>query len=346
MRLALVNDMPIALESLRRIVSSEPGLQIAWSASDGAEAVAACARDLPDLILMDLLMPVMDGVEATRRIMASTPCPILLVTSSVDTNFAKVFDALGHGALDAIDTPGPREGAALLEKIRRIQRLTSAVTPRSGTFSAIKPASESGNPLVVIGSSTGGPQALEKILAALPKDLPASVVIVQHLDSHFAAGLRDWLATRTPIKVELAQAGLKPESGTVYLAKTNDHLILTPACTFSYVTEPADYPYRPSVDVFFRSVRANIKSRGVGVLLTGMGSDGARGLLELRQAGWQTLAQDQPTSIVYGMPKAAKELGAACEVLPLDQIARSILRALPLRPASGLISPRKGATHG
>lgn len=326
MRIALVNDQPIALESLRRIVASATGLSIAWSAKDGAEAVSACAADVPDLILMDLLMPVMDGVEATRRIMASTPCPILLVTSSVNSNFSKVFDALGHGALDAVDTPGPQHGAALLEKIERIRRLTSAEPPRAGTAIGVRGIGDGQKLVVAIGSSTGGPQALERILSALPKDFPAAIAIVQHLDSHFAAGLRDWLKTRTPLNVELATAGRTLETGTVYLAQTNDHLVLTSAQTFQYVSEPADYPYRPSVDVFFRSVCAHCPVRGVGVLLTGMGSDGAKGLQELRLAGWHTIAQDQASSIVYGMPKAAKELGAACDILPLDAIASTIQR--------------------
>lgn len=326
MRIALVNDQPIALESLRRILTGASGLSIAWTAVDGSEAVSACAADLPDLVLMDLLMPVMDGVEATRRIMSATPCPILLVTSSVNSNYSKVFDALGHGALDAVDTPGPQHGAPLLEKIERIRRLTTAEPPRGGTAIGVHASGGKRKLIVAIGSSTGGPQALERILSALPKDFPAAVAIVQHLDSHFALGLRDWLKTRTPLNVELAVAGQPLETGTVYLAQTNDHLVLTPAQMFQYIAEPKDYPYRPSVDVFFRSVCVNCPMRGVGVLLTGMGSDGAKGLQDLRRAGWFTIAQDQASSIVYGMPKAAKELGAACEVLPLDAIAATIQR--------------------
>ncbi|MCP4346329.1 MAG: chemotaxis response regulator protein-glutamate methylesterase [Desulfobacterales bacterium] len=333
MRIAIVNDLMVAQESLRRIILSVPGHEIAWSARDGSEAVKKAAADTPDLILMDLIMPVMDGVEATRRIMEEYPCPILVVTATVGNNAAKVFEAMGYGALDAVNIPMMGSGAeaqrsryTLLRKIHIIAKL------RGMSFNAsnhIPPSeiAEPAPPLVVIGSSTGGPKALAKILSDLPNAFEAVTVIVQHVDEKFSAGLADWLDAQTLLQVKLAAEGERPETGKVYVAGTNDHLIFTPRLTFSYTPEPGNISYRPSVDVFFESVATHWLTdlSRIAVLLTGIGRDGAKGLATLRQAGWHTIAQDEKTSVVYGMPKAAKELNAATEILPIEDIGQTVL---------------------
>jgi two-component system, chemotaxis family, response regulator WspF len=331
MRIALVNDMPLALEALRRVVSSVPGYGIAWVAHDGAEAVRACAADVPDLILMDLMMPVMDGAEATRRIMQQSPCAILVVTATVDGHASKVFDAMGWGALDAVDTPvlglsGDPSGAApLLAKIAMLAKLIGR------TPAAPPVGSDAAHALVAIGASTGGPGALARILTDLPRS--HAVTIVQHVDAHFAPGLASWLASQTGHDVRAIAAGDRPEPGVVHVAATNDHLVLAPGGAYRYTPDPADYAYRPSVDAFFESVVQSWPAPAVGVLLTGIGADGARGLLDMRRAGWHTIAQDEHTSVVYGMPRAAARLDAAVEILPVDRIADAITRAVGITPA-------------
>ncbi|HSF33137.1 MAG TPA: chemotaxis response regulator protein-glutamate methylesterase [Candidatus Tectomicrobia bacterium] len=339
MRIALVNDMLLAVEALRRVVTSVPDYDIAWVARNGAEAVAKCAADTPDVILMDLIMPVMDGVEATRRIMAATPCLILVVTATVGGNAAKVFEAMGHGARDAVNTPvlggnGRVEGGAtLLAKIATLGKLLDTkphqevrrrVIPTAPALTSDLP------PLVALGASTGGPAALAHILSRLPAGFPASFVIIQHVDVQFAAGLADWLQAQTSLKVRLVQDGCRLEVGTVWLAGTNDHMILTPQHALNYVAEPRDYPYRPSVDVFFKSLVKNgpkpWPAKAAAVLLTGMGRDGAEGLAVLRRAGWYTMAQDQASSVVYGMPKAAAEAGAAMQIVSLETMASALLQ--------------------
>ncbi len=332
MRIAIVNDMKMAVEALRRTVVSVPGYEVAWIAENGVEAVKRCAADVPDLILMDLIMPEMDGVEATRQIMNKSPCAILVVTASVTQNASLVFQAMGAGALDGVSTPtigidakghGQEE---FLKKIRTIGRLLDA-TRRNAPTKAREPtkAGKSNNWLIAIGSSTGGPAAVAKILSKLPTDLQAAVIIVQHVDEQFAPGLAEWLNQQSPLPVLLAMAGDRIENGKVLLAGTNDHLVIKEGMTLGYEHEPATNPYRPSVDVFFESVANNWTGRCVAALLTGMGRDGAEGLLRLRKSGVLTIAQSAETCAVYGMPKAAAELKAADKILPIDSIAEAIL---------------------
>jgi two-component system, chemotaxis family, response regulator WspF len=329
MRIGIANDLPTAAEALRRAVLLRPGTQVAWIARDGAEAVALCAKDTPDLILMDLIMPRLDGVEATRQIMAKTPCAILVVTSSVGTNAQRAFEAMGHGALDAVDTPAIGRGepsanaAALLATIDRVARINATRNERLAFAVAPKelPPEATNGALVAIGSSAGGPTALAKLLRALPAQFPAGIVIVQHVDEQFAIGMADWLNQVSTLPVRIAKEGDYPEAGTVLLAATRDHLTIKARGRLGYSPEPLDQAYRPSVDVFFKSVARSWLGAAVGVLLTGMGRDGATGLKILRDKGCHTIAQDQASSAVYGMPKAAVELDAAIDVLSLDRIA-------------------------
>lgn len=344
MRIAIVNDMPLAVEALRRVVGSVPDYEVAWIAADGEAAVRECAADVPDLVLMDLMMPRMDGAEATRIIMRNSPCAILVVTATVGGHAAKVFEAMGFGALDAVDTPvlgrsGDLAGAGpLLAKIAMLGRLTGWSRPRARAVVAPAQAGASGAlPLIAIGSSTGGPSALVRVIGGLPRDLPAAITVIQHVDKQFAPGLASWLSGQTRRDVRTAHTNDRPAPGVVFIASTNDHLVLTRESLYAYTSEPADYPYRPSVDVFFHSVVHTWPGPLVGVLLTGMGADGAEGLLSFRQAGWHTIAQDQATSVVYGMPKAAAKLKAAVDILPLDDIAAAIVSAVQGAGARNLL---------
>ena len=335
MRIAIVNDLSLAVEILRRIVLDSAVHKVAWIAQTGEEAVRKCDADTPDLILMDLFMPDMDGVEATRRIMYASPCPILVVTATMEDNAGKVFEAMGHGALDAINTPmmGSGESArksrdALLKKIAIIEKLSrnSQVSPIQRQSKAAPGPKVSS--LIAMGASTGGPKALAEILSRMPANLGAGILIAQHVDGEFSAGMAKWLDEQSPLSVRLAEVGAYPSRGTALLAGKNDHLVLTANLDLDYIKEPIATPFRPSVDVLFKSVAAHWPSMGIAVLLTGMGRDGAEGMKMLHRVGWHTIAQDEATSVVYGMPKAARDLGAASEILPIDQIAPAILRRL------------------
>ncbi|WP_166360038.1 chemotaxis response regulator protein-glutamate methylesterase [Pseudomonas akapageensis] len=327
MKIAIVNDMPMAVEALRRALAFEPEHQVVWVASNGAEAVRLCAESTPDLILMDLIMPVMDGVEATRLIMASTPCAIVIVTVDRQQNVHRVFEAMGHGALDVVDTPtlgagNAREAAApLLRKILNIGWLIGQRNPALQTVDTPLREVAKRQGLVAIGSSAGGPAALEVLLKGLPENFPAAIVLVQHVDQVFAAGMAEWLGSASGLPVRLARDGEPPQKGTVLLAGTNHHIRLLKNGTLAYTAEPVHEIYRPSIDVFFESVAHHWRGDAVGVLLTGMGRDGAQGLKLMRQQGFLTIAQDQQSSAVFGMPKAAAAIDAAVEVRSLDRIA-------------------------
>ena len=340
MRIGIVNDSLIAREALRRAVASAPTHQVAWLASDGGEAVRKAVADQPDLILMDLIMPGVDGVEATRQIMELVPCPILVVTASVSIHLGQVYQAMGFGALDVVATPslGPTDsmdGASpLLQKIATIEKLIG----RSPRITAIpsqevadpSPVSRSPDPspvswnLVALGASTGGPAAIVDVLVEMPDSPDASVVIIQHIDVKFVAGLARDIGHRTGRRVVLVEPGERPLPGRVYLANTDDHLVLDGSRRFRYVAEPLSNHYRPSVDVFLTSLVKHWPEPGAAAILTGMGRDGALGLLALRQAGWLTVAQDEGSSVVYGMPRAAAEVGAAHLILPIREIGAAL----------------------
>jgi two-component system response regulator WspF len=333
MKIGIVNDLSIAAQALLRVLASRPDHQVIWIACNGLEAIEFCARHLPDLVLMDLLMPKMDGVEATRRIMAETPCAILIVTVSVGANAWRTFEAMGYGALDAVDTPTldrvdlRKTAKALLAKIDNIGKLIGDKTTQSSQALRFggEGSIDNGGKLLAIGASAGGPAALAKVLSGLPLDFPAAVVIIQHVDEQFASGMAEWLSQHSKMPVRIAREDNKLEAGVVLLAGTNDHLVLKAPGRLGYTANPVDYVYRPSVDVFFNSMSQFWTGEALGVLLTGMGRDGALGLKALRNKGYHTIAQDQTSSAVYGMPKAAAMLDAAVEILALDRIAPRLI---------------------
>lgn len=335
MRIAIVNDLALAREVLRRLVLSVPGYSVAWVADDGDEAVRKATDDQPDAILMDLVMPRVNGVETTRMIMRQAPCPILVVTATISGNYELVIRAMGAGALDAVETPsfGPgetiRNGAPLIARLAKLAVASRGVAWEGPSTSArAKITTTVRPPLVLIGASTGGPDALGTVLSALPLGFPASVLIAQHIAPEFAPGLADWLAARCRLPVRIVRGGETPAAGTVFLAATNDHLEVTPDLTLRYTPSPDGYPYRPSANVLFSSTGAVWPRPGVAILLTGMGADGAEGLSRLRSLGWHTIVQDETTCVVYGMPKAAAEKKAAIEILPLPQIGPAVVTTL------------------
>ena len=328
MKIGIANDVAMAAEALRRVVASTSEHQVLWTARTGLEAVRMCADNRPDLVLMDLNMPELDGVEATRQIMQNSPCAILIVTGQPQDSVSQVFRAMGAGALDVTATPvlrGSAGDAELLAKIKTIGKLLrvsrtdqpARTLPAPGDSSAV-------SHLLAIGASTGGPVAIAAILAGWQPPAGTAVVIVQHIDAHFAPQFAKWLDEQLAMPVQVIADGDLLAPGTVQVAMTNDHLLLGADGRLRYDPNPREYAYRPSVDVFFRCVAQHWNGAATGVLLTGMGRDGAAGLLAMREAGKATISQDEASSAVYGMPRAAADLGAAQHILPLDGIARAL----------------------
>jgi two-component system response regulator WspF len=264
-----VNDDAVAREALCRTVLSVSQHQIAWSAQDGAEAIARAREDRPDLILMDLVMPKTDGVEATRRIMGESPRAILVVTATVSAYVNNFFEAIGYGALDAIDTPtlGPRGEVSdaslllhiielmgrLIEKpLKRVQVRDAGVAFCSAATSA-RAAQPPPEPLVLLGASTGGPQALAEILSRLQARPEAAVIIVQHVDAAFTPGLGQWLSKQACRLVVLIAGRHRPAAGEILLSGTIDHIVVGQDRRLCYSLGPQDLCFRPSVDVLFTS---------------------------------------------------------------------------------------------
>jgi two-component system response regulator WspF len=331
-RIGIVSALPDVIAGLRQILVQRPRHELLWVASDGAQAANLCAQNRPDLLLMTLGTPASRCLEAITRIMAETPCAILLVTRHGDADSSTVFAAMGRGAIDVVDAPSPgdRGGADMAVFLRKLDTVGTLVsTPRfipgSEGVGDTSPILRLKPRLVAIGASAGGPAALANVLADIPKDFPAAIVIVQHVDRQFAAGMAAWLSHDSPLPVRVAAEGDRILPGTVLLAATNDHLTLKAGDRLGYSPDPADCVYRPSIDAFFGSICAWWQGEAVGVLLTGMGGDGAKGLKSLRNKGHYTIAQDQATSAVYGMPKAALALGAAVDVLPIERIGARLI---------------------
>ncbi|MEJ7805170.1 MAG: chemotaxis-specific protein-glutamate methyltransferase CheB [Telluria sp.] len=325
MKIAIANDVAMAAEALRRVIAATSEHQVVWIARTGLDAVRMCAENRPDLILMDLNMPGLDGVEATRQIMAASPCAILIVTGQPQDNVSQVFRALGAGALDVTATPimaGSTGGdSALLAKIKTIGKLVRAARPDLPAAGAAE-RGDSVRHLLAIGASTGGPLAVSHILAGWIPPPGTAVVVVQHIDANFAGHFSKWLGDQLSMPVRVVEDGDALAPGCVQIARTNDHLVLSARHRLQYAREPRDYPYRPSVDVFFECVARHWSGEATGILLTGMGRDGAQGLLAMRTAGKTTITQDQASCAVYGMPRAAADLDAAQQILSLDQIAK------------------------
>jgi len=332
MRIGIVNDTMLAAEVLRRTIIAGSQHEIIWIARSGEEAITRCAKDLPDAVLMDLVMPGMDGIEATRRIMVGTPCAIVVVSGNINDQSAQVFEAMGAGALDAVNAPVMNAGGGfdgvkpLIQKLDQISKIVSRADS-NGTSAPVK-RTDKGR-LVVLGASAGGPAALASVLTSLPKDFNAAIVIVQHVDPQFASGLATWLNHQSHLPVRLAEEGDRPQPGVVLVAAREEHLVFTSPIRLGYTRVPVEYSYRPSVDVFLKSVDHFWKGEVVAVLLTGMGRDGAEGLRILRESGHRTIAQDRQTSAVFGMPKAAADLKAASEILALDKIGPRLTNIFP-----------------
>jgi len=328
--IAIVTAEAEVLETLRRILRSAAEYQVVWVARDTAEAVANCAQQPPDLMLLGMNGQPATAVETVRRIMQQVPCPILLVVQSIEENSGPIFEAIGAGALDVISTPLDADltlpaGTALLNKLGMLLKLKWGEAENVAVPVKKPPRPDQ---LVLLGASAGGPTALASVLSAFPEDFAAPVIIVQHIDAQFVGPMATWLMQQGSLPVRIARARDELTPGTVYMAGRSDHLVLLDRYTLGYRAEPRQLAYRPSIDELFFSVDRFWKTGVIAALLTGMGQDGAAGLRLLRDAGALTLTQNRETSVVYGIPKAAARLNAAVEVLPLNRIGPRIREAV------------------
>ncbi len=338
-RVVIADDSLVAREMLAQIIGGEADMEVVGQAKDGQEAVEMVERLRPDLVTMDIHMPRLDGLKATEKIMAFTPTPILVVSSSVYAEgMGRAFDALKLGALEVIKKPEARDWADLerigREVIRKVRilsnvRVITHIKGRRDSTSVVEApgVGTRAKSLVAIGSSTGGPSALLDVLGRLPADFPVPIVIAQHIADGFIPGLVSWLDSGCAIKVEAAEDGQTPKPGVAYFAPTGSNIVLD-GNKMRYQAPGHGQLYIPSADTLFDSVSRSHGKRAVGVILTGMGADGAEGLKLMRNTGAATIAQDEATCTVFGMPKAAIDIGAAEQVLPVQQIAEAVVRAV------------------
>lgn len=349
-RVLVAEDSITARLLLVEMLRSDPGIAVVGEASNGEEAVELVRTLHPDVVSMDIQMPRLGGFEATKRIMAADPTPIVIV-SSLDTKDVKIsLEALRAGALAAVAKPaGPgsprhdEESQQLLTTIkamagvRLIRRLPATARtsrlPPSGTPSGVTRTLRNrpiagGARIVAIAASTGGPGALQRILSALPADFPAPIVVVQHIALGFAKGLAGWLDDSSRLAVKIAGNADPLEPGTVYIAPDACHLTVRPGPRVSLSDSPPVNGFRPSANVLFESAAQVFRERALGVILTGMGSDGVDGLRILADAGGRVIAQDEATSDIFGMPAAAIDAGIADAVLPLPEVAGMLERAV------------------
>lgn len=329
-RILIVEDSPTVRILLKNVLESDPELKVIGTASNGLQGIKQTKRLKPDLITMDIRMPVMDGFEATRRIMAECPTPIVVVSVDIDDPALQIpFNAKKVGALDVVEKPAGLSHKDF-EKIR--QRLISSVKLMS-QVTVVKQRFSSGlqrpltrqinspkRQIVVVGASTGGPGALKTFLKSLPATFPLPIVIVQHMSVGFLKGLIKWLQSECALSIVTASEGQRIQPRTVYFAPDGCHLELRRRQIFSFNYNPPVNYVRPSVNVLFESVAQTYRAATIGILLTGMGEDGAIGLKKIHDHGGLTIVQDENSSVIYGMPKAAVELGAVDHILPIEQI--------------------------
>jgi two-component system chemotaxis response regulator CheB len=343
-RVLLVEDSPTVRGHLSDILTADPDIELVGEAADGKRAIELCATLRPDVITMDMMLPVMTGLAATEYIMAHCPTPILIVSASVNRGeLFRTYEALAAGAVDVLEKPTGREpegewerkylsALKLVSRIRVIThpraRLSTPALPQQPLQPPTKPdIPETGNDLkvVAIGASTGGPGAIVEVLRNLPATFQTPILLVLHINEPFGAAFAEWLDGQTQRRVFHPKDGdpISRATGAIAMAPGDRHLVVRGG-RLHLTNGPERHSCRPSVDELFESVAAEFGKSAAAVLLTGMGRDGAAGLLEIRRAGGFTIAQDEATSVIYGMPREAVLLGAAMRVMPLGEIGPAI----------------------
>jgi two-component system chemotaxis response regulator CheB len=336
-RILVAEDSPTVRKRLVEIVCSDPDFELVGEAENGKDAIEICQRYRPDVITMDMMMPVMSGLAATEYIMAHCPTPILVVSASTNRGeLFKIYEALAAGAVDVLEKPTDTEAdgvwerrflamAKLVARIRVITHPRGRLTGLQTRVRELRSATIVPSPrheIVAIGASTGGPGAIVEILRGLPTVFDIPIVIVMHINEPFGTAFADWLDGQTARRVAHPKDGMPvaAAAGRVLIAPGGQHLTVRDKRLF-FTSAPERHSCRPSVDVLFETVANEYGASAAACLLTGMGRDGALGLLKIRQAGGITIAQDESTSIVYGMPREAALLGAAQQILRIGDIA-------------------------
>lgn len=334
-RVLVVDDSKTVRAKLIEVLSAQPEFTVVGEATNGREAIERCTALRPDVMTLDLALPEIDGLGVTEHVMAVVPTPILIVSASFNRGEVfKTYEALNAGAVDVLDKPGADEDdwdTRFIAAVRMVARIKVITHPRGrlrGLHKLTAPpppaiARTGRIDLVAIGASTGGPSAILDVLSGLPKAFPLPILVVLHVDPAFCVSFADWLSTRSGRTVNIAEDGAIPQAGQVMFAPPHRHLAIH-ANRARLVDSPARHHCRPSIDVLFESLAADRGSTTLAALLTGMGRDGATGMLAIRRAGGHTIAQDEATCVVYGMPREAALIGAADRVLPLQEIGPAI----------------------
>jgi two-component system chemotaxis response regulator CheB len=329
-KVLVVDDSIVMRRIIADLLSKDPEIEVVGSARNGAEALEKVSELNPDVVTMDIEMPIMDGLTALQHIMAESPRAVVML-SSMDKRQADIaLKSLDLGAVDFIaKTAGSlsidleKESDGIIAKVKAAAK--ARISPRR-SLSAVQPAQMlalRGDWIVLIGSSTGGPKALPEVLSRLPANLPAAVLVVQHMPEGFTRSFAERLNWTSALEVKEAEEGDEVRKGKVYLAPGNKHLLLE-GDRLRLDDGPKVNFVRPAVDVLMNSVAPRYGPRAIGVVLTGMGSDGAEGMRNIKRNGGKTIAQSEETCVVYGMPKAVVDIGAADRVVPLTDIAQAI----------------------
>lgn len=344
----IVDDSGLARSMLRSIFEEDGGFEVVGEAGNGRQAVEMSTQLRPDLVTMDLEMPDMGGLDAIEEIMCTKARPILVVSGIADAQ--KAYEAVSRGAIEVVAKPNMTSASELedlLDKARLVSRIPVITHPRTRLVpplpaqapqhapavpAPLPPPAEAGG-LLAIASSTGGPQALAIMLAALPADLACPVVIAQHIADGFAPGMADWLHTLSTLPVRMAEDGQPLQPGTIYISPSEANLTVTGSLRACLESRTLGQVYRPSCDTLLKSVAAAAGRRSVGVILTGMGSDGVAGMEAIHKAGGTTLGQDEASSVIFGMNAIAIERGWVRRVLPLAELAPAAAAAIAGTPA-------------
>jgi two-component system chemotaxis response regulator CheB len=343
-RALVVEDSITVRKRLVEVLSGDPEIEVVAEAEDGKQAIDLCSKLRPDVVTLDMMLPVMSGLAATEYIMAHCPTPILVVSASTNRGeLFKTYEALAAGAVDVLEKPTGTEADGdwerrLLSTVKLVSRIRVITHPRGrlSAFASRSPESpalpyslsKSARRVIALGASTGGPGAVVEILRSLPVPFPVPVLLVLHIGEPFSAALADWLDGQSGLRVSMARDGdsLASLGGAVLMAPSDRHLIVDHG-RLRLTSGPERHSCRPSVDTLFESLARDVGPDTAACLLTGMGRDGASGLLAIRRAGGATFAQDEATCVVYGMPREAALLDAAQHVLPLHEIGPALAAA-------------------